>query len=390
MKKEVTLAFLILMTIAFCATFSPSEILAGSDVSGPPVTVQIETKDRVYSYDCYTIGEVGGGMTKPPEISAGVTMVVYIREGQWLAGYGCVFADQGAIIPVPPPTTFRSVLHRDRLFGIFPAAMIILVDGGYLTWLFGTGRRSDLWNSWRRKNLTRSSLVLLDSDELLYREKEYAGYKAERRERRERESPQIIRASLVREFRYWIIEDPRIASLSVAGYEADDLVAYFYLRLGNRVDSVIAVDKDYLQLPGFPLSRNIRVPQFVRPLFQPATWALALAVFGDESDSVPRLLDKYSRGADQIRQISGSDQPYRVAYELWGDSLIRNLRLVLLPYPSLLINGCDLDSETLIRLCETGSYWDPRNLVGTEHLLERHTVRCSFSDEFLENLLLFS
>lgn len=210
-----------------------------------------------------------------------------------------------------------------------------LVDGGYLTWAYG-GMGSKSWPSVRHKYSRRGkALICMDSTESA-RKDFYPAYKSHRKERRAEREHIFLK---VKAFQEYVREDPSLAKVEVSGLEADDLIAILYPGL-----QVIGGDKDLLQLPGINLSRITEEPlsvgTFIKrqakkvqaaSLYQPAEILLLLTLLGDKSDDIPRVVPP---GAlDVVVSLMQMENPWIAARELFGEQLLTNLYLAILPGP---------------------------------------------------------
>lgn len=210
-----------------------------------------------------------------------------------------------------------------------------LVDGGYLTWAYG-GMGSKSWPSVRHLYSKKSgSLICMDS-QVSARKEFYPLYKSHRKERRlEREA--IFEK--VKHFQAYVREDPSLWKFEVLGLEADDLVGV----LGGSIP-VIGGDKDLLQIPGINLSRITgevltcasfmgKQAKTLMAVAQntPMEILLVLSLLGDKSDDIPRLIP--AGGLNTLAMILRDKNPWRVARSLYGDDLLRNLYLAILPGP---------------------------------------------------------
>ena len=143
--------------------------------------------------------------------------------------------------------------------------------------------------------------------------------------------------------------------LTIRGCEADDVIAlYVYLTGDNQV---IGVDKDLLQIPSIELTMDNKGEMYNKNLSNSPNlvaktiyhyidfplsayqWMLYLALLGDKSDNIPRLVDKLHYGYDTIAELLLSEKPFMSAHSMYGERFLRNMGLVLLPHYSLLNIG---------------------------------------------------
>jgi hypothetical protein len=178
----------------------------------------------------------------------------------------------------------------------------------------------------------------------------------------------------------------------IPGLEADDVIAILAWELAGELD-VIGQDKDLVQLkPHFHSFVNFegahvtgdhlwsKVPVALRDLIPKRAHFVAwyLAVMGDSSDGIPRLIPAHGL-RHAANEIERSDCLWEYAVSRWGNDFIRNLRLALLPFPQL-VN--DLDDDELVDLCKT-KRWGPTVLL--------HRIRADVLiqvREYLEDLQL--
>jgi hypothetical protein len=245
-----------------------------------------------------------------------------------------------------------------------------LIDGGYLSFIYGS--RIQASSGWHMVKMKYANyLMLLDSGGV--RQKEYPLYKSRRGERRDLYPHMKETYERVKAFREILKNDPAINTAIIEGYEADDIIPLLFMK-GIGAKRVIAQDKDFFMVPnlGNAMTDHTGVPQFYRGLKlpkyaiapnKPGTWALTQAVFGDKSDSIPRLLPS-RRGYRElynvlIRQAPNLLSAFWNCYAEWGEQFVINLRLVLLPHPTLSMEDYDDMPNLLFEDLADGSYWDP-------------------------------
>lgn len=254
-----------------------------------------------------------------------------------------------------------------------PIPIKFLIDGGYVSFVYA----SSSWgiNSWitaRSKYSASAGALIMMDDRNSLRKDFYPEYKAQRAERAAMDPKKLEVIERVRAFRTEVLEeDPTLRTFKVNGLEADDLVA---LALAMQVMPpscrVIGKDKDLLQLPTALMSlENVQgEPEKIKryalhqakkiaPLIlHPHQILLLLAIMGDKSDNVPRVLPKY--GYDLVLDIFDPKQkkPFSLAARRFGEAFLNTLWLTILPFPSTL--------EPLIKkeelpdyLDETKEYW---------------------------------
>lgn len=224
-----------------------------------------------------------------------------------------------------------------------------LVDGGYLIWTYGPdvqkrmGWQQVLWNF----TIDTGRVLILDGGST-YRKQYYPDYKSARREKWEEADPErIAKRESVFEFANKILEpDPRLAVVKYLGLEADDIIAAWCIRHPDQVD-VIGTDKDLVQLG----DRNIRLkrhdgtpvtaesfrkslPKTIRPFVSASKVLLVIALLGDKSDSIPRLVPPGLKELKQFAKLLQEPTAWELAIKEYGeDEVKRNLYLSILPGP---------------------------------------------------------
>lgn len=223
-----------------------------------------------------------------------------------------------------------------------------LVDGGYLSWVYGTRDGSqeewDRARGWYGQHL--GSIILMDHT-VSNRAELDAAYKSRRIIRRAEDPAKAAMRKKVHDFAVRdIINDFNLYTLAWPGLEADDLVALFAIRSNNRPISIVGVDKDLLQLPFtwvkmkkindervFIANYARRLPQAIRGYVRRGRDVLlCLALMGDKSDSVGRLIPP--RDFQQMIELLHHPRPFRQAARWFGSSEVgRNVYLTVLPGP---------------------------------------------------------
>jgi len=211
-----------------------------------------------------------------------------------------------------------------------------IIDGGYLTWAHGAiGFKS--WQTARTNYSRRAgALICLDSRRSFRKEFD-PNYKSHRKDKRE-QRPKIHEKVMF--FQEYIREDPTLRTWEVDGLEADDLIA---ILVGKFKLPVTALDKDLLQIPTIQMNKidntevlvtnfALRQAKMIRPLVEQNSDVLfILTLLGDKSDDIPRLIP--SRNLDLLVSLMRSPSPWEAALELFGDRLLHNLYLAVLPGP---------------------------------------------------------
>lgn len=255
-----------------------------------------------------------------------------------------------------------------------------LADGGYLMWCYGVKHGYRGWNHGRLK--FEDHLIFLDHDST-WRRDIFPGYKERRKERRAESVEQREKTERVREFKELMSIDGTVMSAAVEGCEADDLISLFFL-LGIGNESVVGVDKDLFQIPGLSdvmmthkdepsTGRFRKLPKYVTQTYghPKESWEFILtqALFGDKSDSIPRLLSsKGWEARSQYMQLrpwpsSHGKEVFETCHASLGQDFIRNILLVLLPAPwiredvSYLLESMNGKPEYLFESIVSGDYW---------------------------------
>lgn len=248
-----------------------------------------------------------------------------------------------------------------------------IVDGGYALFYYGC-RNPSAWNEVKHR-FTRS-LVAMEGQS--FRKAVWPDYKSRRREKRERDPDILATYEQVQELRRFVMEDAQVAAASVDGAEADDLVAALHLTQPNIL-STVAIDKDMIQVPGLarkmvtvtgePSNPSLKklskyVAASTPKVWKPIDVVLYQVLFGDRSDSIPRILPSTPKTARlhwlDIRKRGGAEMLIH-ARKLFGEQVVVNLQLVLMPGNLLRDEPFHPDGEfnQLAEAIENESYWDP-------------------------------
>jgi len=246
-----------------------------------------------------------------------------------------------------------------------------LIDGGYLSWIFGTRPSFGSWSTVRFSY--RDSLLLMDSRESSRREG-FPAYKERRATKRKEDPKKKATRDRVMRFATMLREDPIVETIDYPGAEADDLVALFWMA-GHGKEGVIAVDKDLWQVPDllevmvghheeYASDRFAKwckkIPKYTERPVEPWQFVLHQCLFGDRSDSIPRLLP--SRKVTEARELYKKTWKggLSAGMEVFGMPFIQNLHLILVPGPFLRIDYEQLKASPveLMELVTTGEYWD--------------------------------
>lgn len=258
-----------------------------------------------------------------------------------------------------------------------------VVDGGCLKWTFGSsdGRREG-WKSDHRPYYTLkwgNTIIIMDGA-TNKREQYTDTYKARRHDKRNMDEEWAKKVDGVAEFMNTdLLTDPSLEIVRFDGLEADDVIAFlgYYIRTYHPDYGplrVTGVDKDYLQLPKdmIQLRRidNTRVkftafreklPRGIQHVIKKRHHVLLyLCLYGDKSDSIPRLIPNYD-GRTFCRILQSRD-PYGAAFTRFGDEFLRNLYLAALPGPWCYI--VPPDEATFFELVRNGIHPDLRMMRG--------------------------
>lgn len=218
-----------------------------------------------------------------------------------------------------------------------------LVDGGYLSWVYGTSEeRIAHWPQNKGLYSKQQGKVIIIDGPVNSRTNYDPNYKSRRADKRANDPDWMIRTKNVIYFRENIIKtDPHLQCEGIHDLEADDLIAL----LGWNIPGLLVhgVDKDLLQIPEVQLQRldgvRLTIQDFASKIQKtlanlittPERVVLYLALNGDKSDSVERLVPP--RRLDIFQDIMTHPQPFTRAYEHFGSQFLHNLYLVILPGP---------------------------------------------------------
>lgn len=255
-----------------------------------------------------------------------------------------------------------------------PTLEVDIADGGYLSWLYGSSILRH--QAWPPKFHGKKPIVVMDSRTVLYRRLRSPHYKLNRESKREDDEKMQARTKMVRDFRQLVEEeDGRFKFVRIEGLEADDLVA-LATWLWNGTDEkpvrLMGIDKDFLQVEGLRISDKDNVPvtlsrfqerlpkacqepRMTRPWQVPLT----LALLGDKSDGVPRILAPRTPGLSFLASLFSMTQAeaYLAAYEHYGEDFARNLYDVALPDPYILGFNVDDCLEAFVTERWTSKLW---------------------------------
>ncbi len=222
-----------------------------------------------------------------------------------------------------------------------------VVDGGYLSWVFGSDtRRIQLWDSSVKTSFSmwNDTVIIMEGGDL-FRNEYYEDYKLHRKEVVKKDPAARARRVRVKLFTESMEQDATLKTTKFFGLEADDVIAAWVVLnwQKHRIPmNLTAIDKDYVQLgtlvdihktDGVEVNFESwvsKVQKKLQPvLSEPWHVAIMLALMGDTSDNVPRLVEAYK--LQHVIEILESDNPWNASYNKYGDDFIRNLYLTVLP-----------------------------------------------------------
>lgn len=221
-----------------------------------------------------------------------------------------------------------------------------LVDGGYLTWLYGS--KPFARGNWPPQSV-RGAILALDCLEKTFRAQRDESYKANRLIKRVDNPDAYATWQRIRELRRDVVEDPRLNCIRIPGLEADDLIALVAWKFFKQKPlELLAQDKDLLQIRGLKITDNqgnaVDLPRFSARLPKAITRRpldrmkipLILALLGDKSDNIPRLVDRGDLWIlNRILSHDKTQTRFEDAYDEYGSKFLKNLYAVVLPDPSI-------------------------------------------------------
>lgn len=220
----------------------------------------------------------------------------------------------------------------------------MLVDGGMMSFMVAVNLFGASWYDVRDDY--RESLII--NDDRTARKDFYPEYKSGRKVKRDADPKKAEGYKRVREFRNYLKTDNTVNVIQLPSCEADDLIVALSYRFPDA--KLQATDKDISVAPGCfnrmwnfkgekPSPLWAKLPKYQQNVkLAPGALYLLQSLTGDKTDSIPRLLP--SRSAKPIWEDAYDPQDtlqsYWNFYEIYGDDLLRNLNLVLIPTPLLL------------------------------------------------------
>lgn len=149
---------------------------------------------------------------------------------------------------------------------------------------------------------------------------------------------------------------------TIDGLEGDDICAMLALKYGY---TIVSQDKDFLQIPNVIVEKLdgsqvvIKQSKFPKALqhinFTYRDYLLYLAIDGDKADNVPQLRAKGRAGLEELVKVLEADDSWNLAHAMYGDDLLRNLMLVVLPNPAI-FSWLNLKKEELFDLVREDEY----------------------------------
>lgn len=251
---------------------------------------------------------------------------------------------------------------------------LLLVDGGAFAWTYGVKP----WEAWYQiRSSYKNALICWDSTNS-WRKDLLSHYKERRANRRAIDPLVQEKRAQVERFKAMVRSDRDIKGCYLDRFEADDLVAIHYLHAveEGRVVRVHGVDKDLLQVPGLHATlhhfdgspKEVALSELPRraPKYWPGTRTerdllLAQLLFGDRSDSIPRVLAQ--RDALTAQRAHKQENPFMWAYGQWGKVVIESLMLLVMPSPALHVRWTEIteDPEILLVQLDEGTYHKASN-----------------------------
>lgn len=226
--------------------------------------------------------------------------------------------------------------------------MIVAVDTGYVGWAYGSDIDRQLaWSEnlisydWYRANC----LVFVHDGDNNLRVAFDSHYKSRRHDLREHDQSWLERSQRVKAFQKNVLQkEPFAYHVRVDGLEADDIIATLGVTFGKDL-RVIGTDKDLLQnvttlerLDGTLVTIDRyakKLPKACMPFVKtPEDMALSLALMGDDSDSVVRLIPpRQLQHFAEIMSLEDKEERVALALSKFGEAFTRNYYLVGLPGP---------------------------------------------------------
>jgi len=282
--------------------------------------------------------------------------------------------------------------HSELLYHPGNGPRTQIVDGGFLTWKYGVSPFYGSWDSVRH-NYT-SAIIMMDTVEKTFRQRSYPFYKSHRRERLAEDPARQHKRMRVLHFQEILRLDGMLQLLEVPSCEADDLVSWYFLWLQNQepdpLPEVLSIDKDYHGVPYLYLYMtrefgttdpcviipfpSTKYPKYAGRVRNPRDFLLLQCLFGDNTDSVPRLLPRnVSQSIDLVEWMKTQQCPFLALQDRLGQAFTQNLRLLILPGPFLRVEP--LKDAELVQEVELGLYWNSELFLSPEEILARRVKR---------------
>jgi hypothetical protein len=161
-----------------------------------------------------------------------------------------------------------------------------------------------------------------------------------------------------------IAVDNKFTVISNPLLEADDILALKAL----EGYPIVTNDKDLLQLPEYCRITKIdgrrtrtnvhaHLPKSMWDIpLTPEKYLLTLCLYGDIADNIPRLIPKGKKAIIASRGIYEHPTPWDEALQIYGQSLLDNLFLAVLPNPYIFVNVPDI--QEVFNMVAHGVWWD--------------------------------
>lgn len=228
-------------------------------------------------------------------------------------------------------------------------------DMGYLVYHYAY--RPYLWGSERGMYTKFAGSVLIGEGFKSIRKQLYPWYKANRKV--SKQTPQQKEVREKAKFYWKEFEGIQYETIYHPLLEADDILALKAL----EGYTIVTNDKDLAQIPGTieKLKGNLKdnlyagLPKSLHHLeMTEDRYLLTLVIYGDEADNIPRLVPKGKKGIVDSLSVYESGDPWLLALDMYGEQLIDNLYVAVLPSPYVAINP--LSKEEVFNLVKGSKY----------------------------------
>lgn len=240
-------------------------------------------------------------------------------------------------------------------------------DGGYVSFLYGV---KDDYGGWDYAKSNFSTLLVIMDRAPTSRTSHFPEYKQKRKTRRKEDPSRVLKYQQVRSLRNHMEEDIEVHTTYLDRYEADDVLALLAIK-GIGGGKVVGRDKDFAQvesmelidIKGKPSIPNMRLPKYAKTPTTPQAYLLTQCLFGDKSDSIPRLMSSNGHRAKHeyakhVRRPGSFSEIIQSCLSSYGGSFVQNIKLLLLPHYTL--SNCT-DIDDILDKVVDGSYWTPDN-----------------------------